>query len=82
MATMNLKACPFCGGKAEIENANAYLDKAKIVKCGHCHCRTALVLIDHPKLTADGLDESTSYTAAQAEKKAAELWNARATVND
>ena len=82
MATINLKTCPFCGGDGEVANATAYLDRAKIVRCKRCSCRTALVLIDHPKLTADGLDESTRYTAAQAEQKAAELWNARANVND
>lgn len=82
MATINLKTCPFCGGDAEFGGKRVYLDDAKYVICGRCGVRTRLVLVNHPKMTASGLDESTRYTATGAEKKAAELWNARATVND
>ena len=82
MATINLKKCPFCGGESKFKRGRVYLDEAVYAVCGQCGCRTRVVLIDHPRLTSDGLDESTRYTAAQAEQKAAELWNARATVND
>ena len=81
MAKIKLKKCPFCGGEAElVTNHHVYLDDARCVMCTHCNCRTASVLIDHPKMGAGGeLDESTRYNTAQAEAKVAALWNARAT---
>lgn len=80
MAKITLKKCPCCGGKAEIRKSFVILDEARRVRCSVCHLTTAPVLVDHPKLGAGGkLDESTRYTAEQAEVKAAELWNARVT---
>ena len=81
MAKIKLKKCPFCGGEAEIKKTRVLLDEARSVKCTHCNCKTASVLVNHPKMGGDGkLDEITRYTAEQAEAKAAELWNARATI--
>lgn len=82
MAKITLKKCPFCGGEAElVTNHHVYLDDARCVKCTHCNCKTASVLVNHPKMVGGGkLDESTRYTAEQAEIKAAELWNNRATI--
>lgn len=74
-----LKGCPFCGGVAELEEKRVYLDRGYHVACTVCGVHGKLVLVNHPKMTASGLDESTRYTAEQAVKKAAELWNARAT---
>lgn len=81
MAKIKLKKCPFCGGEAElVTNHHVYLDDARVVRCLHCHCRTASVLVNHPKMVGGGkLDESTRYTAEQAEIRVAELWNNRAT---
>ena len=82
MAKITLKKCPCCGGKAEIRKTHVYLDEARRVGCSVCHLTTAPVLVDHPSYTTKSggkLDESTRYTAEQAEAKAAELWNARAT---
>ena len=60
-------------------NHHVYLDDARVVRCTNCGCRTASVLIDHPKMGMGGkLDESTRYTVEQAENKVAALWNARA----
>ena len=74
-----LKVCPFCGGEAELEEKRVYLDRGYLASCTECGVHGKLVLVNHPKMTASGLDESTRYTADQAAKKAAELWNARAT---
>ena len=81
MARIKLKKCPFCGGDAEIRKAFILLTEARIVRCSTCLCKTTSIPIDHPKMAGGGkLDESTRYTAEQAEAKAAELWNNRATV--
>ena len=82
MATINLKKCPFCGGNAGMMEKKIYLDRGFTATCSGCGVHGRVVLVNHPQMTASGLDESTRYTAAQAEQKAAELWNARATVND
>ena len=80
MARIKLKKCPFCGGEAEIRKTFVLLDEARVVRCSTCLCKTTSILIDHPKMVSGGkLDESTRYTAEQAEAKAAELWNARVT---
>lgn len=81
MAKITLKKCPFCGGEAELKTSHhVYLTDARCVMCTCCSCRSASVLINHPKMGAGGvLDESTRYTVEQAERKAAQLWNARAT---
>ena len=78
MKETEFKPCPFCGGKAEVIDTHVYLDKAIRIGCKSCFCATRRILIDHPRLTADGLDESTRYTRNQAIEKAAELWNRRA----
>ena len=82
MATINLKACPFCGGEAELKERRICLDRGYRASCSECGVHGQLVLVNHPKMRFGELDETTRYTAQQAEKKAAELWNARADVND
>ncbi len=80
MAKITLKKCPFCGGEAEIKKTYVVLDEARRTRCKVCGITTPPVLINHPKMGAGGvLDESTRYTVEQAERKAAQLWNARAT---
>ena len=80
MAKIALKKCPFCGGEAENKKTHVLLDEAMRVQCTICNASTLPVLINHPKMGGGGnLDESTRYTAEHAERKAAELWNARAT---
>ena len=78
MAKIELKKCPFCGGEAKIKSSFVLLDEARRVKCTVCGVTTPPILIDHPKMGAGGvLDESTRYTAEQAERIAAKLWNKR-----
>lgn len=72
-----LKPCPFCGGEAELRDGNIYMTATKIITCKRCHVRTLPVQIDCPSMTDSGIDESTRYTAEQAEQKAIELWNRR-----
>lgn len=80
MAKITLKNCPFCGGEAEIKKTHVLLDEARRVRCTVCNASTSPALINHPKMGGGGkLDESTRYTAEQAEAKVAELWNTRIT---
>lgn len=79
MAKIELKKCPFCGGEAEIVKTHVYLDEARRVVCSGCQATTQRILINHPRMCGDGLDESTRYTPEQAERIAAKLWNARVT---
>ena len=77
---IELKPCPFCGGKAEIITCHVVVDKAKRIRCTGCRVYTPPILIDHPAYsskTYPELDESTRYTAEQAAEKAAEHWNRR-----
>jgi Lar family restriction alleviation protein len=76
---MELKPCPFCGGEAEVINTMFYKDKGRRVKCKKCFAVCTFFLIDHPRLTPNGLDESTRYTEEQATQKAVEAWNRRVT---
>ena len=78
MTDKELLPCPCCGGKAEIRDGNVYLDKAVLIRCSVCLLKTPHILIDHPRLTANGLDESTRYTREQAINEAAKIWNRRA----
>lgn len=56
---IELKPCPFCGGKAEIRDGHIYLDEAVLIRCSECFVKTSHVLINHPRITSNGLDEST-----------------------
>ena len=74
-----LEPCPFCGGKAVMMECKVFLSDGVMVECSRCTARQAVKLIDHPKITVNGLDESTRYTRDQAIEKAAGDWNRRAT---
>lgn len=72
-----LKPCPFCGGTAALADVLAYVSKGVRIRCTCCSAATTMVLIDHPKLNANGLDESTRYTSDQAAQIVADKWNRR-----
>ena len=78
MNELELKACPCCGGKAEIRDFQFFLDDGIKIRCTDCGLQTAGTPIDHPLLTPDGLDESTRYTREQAIDIEVEKWNRRA----
>ena len=75
---IKLKPCPFCGGYAEVVRKQIYLDHGYRVDCTQCGAKSTVVLVNHPRYTYCGLDESTRYTEGQAKAKAVELWNRRA----
>ena len=77
MKETELKPCPFCGSSAEIKEGYVYMDKAIRERCTKGCVSTKPILIDHPKITYNGKDESTRYTNDQAKDKAAEIWNRR-----
>lgn len=72
-----LKPCPFCWGEAELKPSTIYGSPIVFVRCATCFVRTDYVWIDHPRMKATGLDESTRYTEEQAEAKVIEAWNRR-----
>lgn len=77
MQGIELKPCPFCGGEAEVRERHFCLDVGVKIKCTNCNIQTFGTLIDHPRFTPDGLDESTRYTREQAIEIEAEKWNRR-----
>lgn len=78
MKEAELKPCPFCCGEAELVHKMIYVDHGYRVECKDCFAQTRLVLVDHPKVTYKGTDETTRYTEEQAKAKAIEYWNRRA----
>lgn len=78
MSKTELKPCPFCGGYSEIVRKQICLDHGYRVDCTQCGAKGTVVLVNHPKFTYYGLDESTRYTEEQAKRKAIEAWNRRA----
>lgn len=71
------KSCPCCGGDAEIKESAIYGENLVFVRCKSCGLRTRPVIVDHPVLTKNGLDESTRYTAEEARAVAISLWDRR-----
>ena len=72
-----LEPCPFCGGKSVMMECKVFLDDGIMVMCSRCKTRQAITLINHQRLMADGMDESTRYTREQAIEKASREWNRR-----
>lgn len=71
---MELKPCPFCGGKPYLETKhrafiNAQTTKVAFVRCTECYARTQRFELQ--------LFGRTSYSK-EANKKAIEAWNRRA----
>ena len=77
MKTIELKRCPFCGGEAELKEGKVYIDRCIRARCKNGCVSSKPILIDHPRVTTDGLDESTRYTEEQAKQEAAKMWNRR-----
>lgn len=75
--TANLRACPFCGGKAELKVSDHPFGDCLMVRvhCLECHCvsnlyQTGMTLgfVGHP---------ARNVTLEEAKKKAREAWNRR-----
>ena len=70
---MELKNCPFCGGKAYLERShrafiNAQPAKVCFVRCTECNARSGRVKIS---------DYGHSSHSIEAEEKVVEMWNRR-----
>ena len=76
-----LRACPFCGGPAELVECRVYRATGWRVKCVKCKVSTEGVYINLPKTKPGAcgpfLDESTRYTSDQAAQIAVNTWNRR-----
>ena len=77
MEDITLKAYQFCGGDAELVKKEIYLDYGYRVDCTRCGAKGPFVMVNRPKMTYRGLDESTRYSRDQAIIKASEAWNRR-----
>ena len=75
--TFNLRACPFCGGKAELKVADHPFGDCLVVRvnCSECHCESnsyqtgmTLGFPGHP---------SRNVMLGEAKEKAREAWNRR-----
>ena len=73
------KSCPCCGGDVEVKQSSIYGEEIIFVRCKNCGLRTKPVVVDHPVLTKNGLDETTRYTADEAKETALAIWNRRNT---
>ena len=73
------ETCPCCHGDAEIKESAIFGDTVVFVRCKSCGLRTRPVVVDHPILTKNGLDETTRYTVDEAKEVALALWNRRNT---
>ncbi len=51
-----LKSCPFCGGKAEINFQPLYTGKAVRVRCTECGSSSRFVSISKERATNDVID--------------------------
>lgn len=74
----NFSSCPFCGGKsADYKERHYYLTIGICVECPICGVSTKTFMVNQPRMTADGVDESTRYTLVQAKRLAFDAWERR-----
>lgn len=72
---MNLRKCPFCGGKAELKVSKVCGADAVRVSCTSCHCFTNLFPVGNT-FPFEGLP-SRYISLDECMKKAADSWNRR-----
>lgn len=75
MNEIELKPCPFCGGKAEIRRCKVYLDEAMEVHCTECGTSQPKELTNHRMYTNGG---EIFMTEEMAIEKITSRWNRRA----
>ena len=72
---VELKACPFCGGEAELRAQNVYTSNAWLVHCKKCHCRTVIQPVGLSMVYYG--QRNIDVTEEMAKQKSIELWNLR-----
>lgn len=70
-----LRACPFCGGKAELKMADVYMKDAPYVKCSQCGIHTSLV--PSGRYMQYGGKKDVDVSANELTEKAIKAWNTR-----
>jgi Lar family restriction alleviation protein len=74
---IELKPCPFCGGKAELKVNHVYMDEGVCVHCTECNVHTKTTLYDCTYQFYHG-EKNVFITRERAERDVTELWNRRA----
>lgn len=80
----NLKPCPFCGNKVELEvksygYGKDYHEHSMVIRCNRCNFEFPK---NQFKITANWDDDKREYVNDMSEfNKAVELWNKRADMN-
>lgn len=74
---LELKPCPFCGGKAEVKKNRVYTEYGLCVHCTECNVHTKTTLYDCTYQYYHG-QRDVFITREMAEQRSAELWNRRA----
>ena len=72
---VELKPCPFCGGKAEIKEGNSYWVPCVYTHCTECGTTLRKVPVEHTIYTQG---KQIRLTKEQAMQKTANEWNRRA----
>ena len=72
-SSYQLKPCPFCGGKAQLEGSfrafvNGETTRVALVKCTACQARSGRVPLS---------DYGKSSHSVEANQKAIDMWNRR-----
>lgn len=77
MNTNDIPDCPFCGGESKYKLFLFYGGRGIAVRCSKCLATSRVIKINCPKVTVNGVDESTRYTEQQAKEIARNLWSCR-----
>lgn len=71
----NLKACPFCGGIAEVVEGNRFDKPVFFVMCKSCHART-----NSESLRYELCNHHVDHTEEEAKAIVVERWNYRPSI--
>ena len=77
MENIELKPCPFCGGKAEIHYQPIYTDNGVCIRCTECKARSKFFPCDCKYMYYHG-EKDVFISKERATQDAINLWNRRA----